>query len=250
MAWLNNLRPSDILCSFVDTDEMVIQSGTHELLMDEDPVIVKLCQDWITARELDRGTYAADLLTNNTLVDGLFLVLAIAWADKHEAVIHSEGMWSLRVDSSRWDEDLLLALTPTGFCQVLCHSEKTHPMLCDPPTGGTGWNMSPPVIWARIKDVEEALANTNYEQKPDAVPDQLINVLSDFFGMRLHEYRDTLIHWMEDNMLEHPVAVNWWHTHNQDWPYYLTVLQSNLTPDGLELWCACAASGTYLTFIQ
>ena len=110
--------------------------------------------------------------------------------------------------------------------------------------------MSPPVIHIWIQDMEEALANTNYEPKPDAAPDQLINVLSDFFGMTPHEYRETLIHWMEDNMLEHPVVVNWWHASNQDWPYYLTVLQSNLMPDGLELWCACAASGTHLMFIQ
>ncbi len=88
-----------ILCSFVDT-EAVVWNGAHELLTDEDPVIVRLCQDWITARELDRGTYAADLLTNGTLVDGLFLALAIAWVDKHVAVIHSEGMWSSCVDSS------------------------------------------------------------------------------------------------------------------------------------------------------
>ena len=154
------------------------------------------------------------------------------------------------MDTSRCDEDLLLALTPTGFCLVLCNPEKTHPMLCDPLTSSMGWNMSPPVICAQIWDIEEALANTNYEPKLDAAPDQLINLLSDFFGMRPHEYRDTLIHWMEDNMLEHPVVVNWWHAHNQDWPYYLTVLQSNLMLDGLELWCACAASGTHLTFIQ
>ncbi len=51
-------------------------------------------------------------------------------------------------------------------------------------------------------------------------------------------------------MLEHPVAEQWWHSKGQDWPYYLTVLQSNLTLDGLELWCACAASKTHLTFIQ
>ncbi len=51
-------------------------------------------------------------------------------------------------------------------------------------------------------------------------------------------------------MLEHPVAVNWWCARNQDWPYYLTVFQSNLTPDGLELWCVCVALGTHLMFIQ
>ncbi len=61
--------------------------------------------------------------------------------------------------------------------------------------------MSPPVIRAHIQDIEEALTNTNYKLKPDAAPDQLINVLSDFFSMRPHEYRETLIHWMEDNML-------------------------------------------------
>ncbi len=82
----------NILCSFVDMDEVVVRNGAHELLTDEDPVIARLCQDWITARKLDRGAYAADLLTNGTPVDGLFLVLAIAWADKHMAVIHSEGM--------------------------------------------------------------------------------------------------------------------------------------------------------------
>ncbi len=60
-----------------------------------------MCQDWIIARKLDRGAYAADLLINGTLVDGLFLVLAIAWAEKHVAVIHSKGMWSSCVDSSR-----------------------------------------------------------------------------------------------------------------------------------------------------
>ncbi len=188
---------------------MVVQNGAHELLTDEDPVIMKLCHDWITARQLDRGAYAADLLTNGTPVDGLFLVLAIAWADIHTAVIHSEGMWSSHVDSSRWDADLLLAFTPTGFCQIQCYLEKSHPTLCALPVSGAGWNMSPLVIHAQIKDVEEVLANTNYEQKPDASPDQLINVLSDFFGIRLQEYRDTLIHWMEDNMLEHLVAVNW-----------------------------------------
>ena len=125
------------------------------------------------------------------------------------AVIHSAGMWSLRMDSSRYNKDLLLALTPTGFCQVLCNPEKTYPVLCDLLTSGTGWNMSLPEICAWIKDIEEALANTNYEPKPDAEPDQLINMLDDFFGMQPHEYRDTLIHWMEDNMLEHPVVVNW-----------------------------------------
>ena len=51
-------------------------------------------------------------------------------------------------------------------------------------------------------------------------------------------------------MLEHPMAEQWWCSKGQDWPYYLTVLQSNLTLDGLELWCTCAASRTHMTFIQ
>ncbi len=193
----------------IDEKALVVRAGAHELLTDDDPGIARMCQDWIIARKLNRGAYAADLLTNGTPVDSLFLVLAIAWAEKHMAMIHFEGMWSSHVDSSRCDQDLLLAFSPTGFCQVLRNPEKTHPVLCDPPTSGTGWNMSPPVICAQIQDIEEALAITNYKPKPDAAPDQLINVLSDFFGMRPHEYRETLIYWMEDNMLEHPVVVNW-----------------------------------------
>ena len=80
---------------------------------------------------------------------------------------------------------MLLAFTPTGFCQIQCYPEKSHPTLYAPLVSGVGWNMSLLVICAWIKDVEEALANTNYELKPDALPDQLINVLSDFFGMKL-----------------------------------------------------------------
>ncbi len=113
-----------------------------------------------------------------------------------------------------------------------------------------GWNMSPVVIWVKIADIDEALQNTRYELKPDSHPELLINILSELFGMQLREYHEKLISWMEDHMLEHPIAEQWWHSKGQDWPYYLTVLQSNITPDGLELWCACVASRTHLTFIQ
>ncbi len=84
----------------MDTD-MVVQNGAHELLTDKDPVIMRLCHDWLTTMWLDRGAYVADLLTNGTPVDGLFLMLAIAWADMHAVVIHSKGMWSSYVDSLR-----------------------------------------------------------------------------------------------------------------------------------------------------
>ena len=33
----------NILCSFVDTDEVVVRNGAHEILTDDDPVIAKLC---------------------------------------------------------------------------------------------------------------------------------------------------------------------------------------------------------------
>ncbi len=46
------------------------------------------------------------------------------------------------------------------------------------------------------------------------------------------------------------MAQKWWAAWNQDWPYYLTVLQSNYAPDGLELWCACVMTDTHITLVQ
>ena len=61
----------NILCSFVDTDEAVVQAGAHELLTDDDLVIARMCQDWIIARKLDRGRSLDKWHSSGWLVPGV-----------------------------------------------------------------------------------------------------------------------------------------------------------------------------------
>lgn len=66
-------------------------------------------------RKLDRATYAMSLVTMDTPVDGLFLVLSAAWANVHLGILHEDGLWSIHVDGSRSPAEFLVALTEAGF---------------------------------------------------------------------------------------------------------------------------------------
>ena len=55
---------------------------------------------------------------------------------------------------------------------------------------------------------------------------------------------------METNLVGLEMAQEWWSARGQDWKYYKTVLQLEITPDGLEVWAACVASGTHINLIQ
>ncbi len=108
----------------------------------------------------------------------------------------------------------------------------------------------PPIIRAKIWDVAEAQRFSGYHPKLNALPCDLLNVLSGLFGLPLNIYRQTIVTWMEEHLKEDQVAENWWATRGQDWAYYKTVLEAGCIPNGLEVWAACQASGVHLNLIQ
>ena len=60
----------------------------------------KVVSSWLTTRAVSAVDYVVDLLQNSSPVDSLFLLLSLAWANIHAGVLHSEGLWSSRVDGS------------------------------------------------------------------------------------------------------------------------------------------------------
>ena len=134
----------------------------------------------------------------------------LAWANIHVGVLHSEGLWSSWVDGSQSVADLLLARTKDGFCRVSCGIVPRKVELQPVPEDYEGWNMLPPILQVPVADLDSFLLTTKYELKADSTPQSLINVLSDLMNMSLRDYQEAIIHWMEDNMLENPVAEDWW----------------------------------------
>ena len=83
-----------VLSNFLEMEEAMIHEGAHQMLTDEDAQIQEVVSSWLSERAMAAVTYAVDLLQNSTPVDGLFLSLALAWANIHMGVLHSEGLWS------------------------------------------------------------------------------------------------------------------------------------------------------------
>ncbi len=98
------LQPAKLLISvlsdFLETEEAMIHEGTHEIFIDKDAQIQEVVSSWLNGRAVSAAYYAVDLLQNATPVDSLFLLLALAWANIHAGVLHSEGLWSSRIDGS------------------------------------------------------------------------------------------------------------------------------------------------------
>ena len=107
-----------------------------------------------------------------------------------------------------------------------------------------------PIIRSVVQDVERLAHEMGYRPKVNTQPGDLLVVLSDFFHLSPDCYHEAIIAWMETNLVDLEIAQEWWAGRGQDWQYYKTVLQSGLRPDGLEVWVACIASGTYMNLIQ
>ncbi len=241
---------ASILADYLETDEGVLCKGVHKMLTDDDATIHGVCSEWFDLHGLTKVQYATSLLQIDTPSDGLLLALVAAWANIYVGVLHADGMWSSCPDGSRSSSDLLVALTAIGFWRLNCARVKKKVDLFDVPSEVDGWNMMPLVIGAPVKHLDSFLLTMQYEPKMDAQPQSLINVVSDLMKVSPREYRERIMHWMEDNMLENLVVEQWWKDRNQDWLYYFMVLQSNCRLDGLEFWSACVATHTHVTLVQ
>ncbi len=132
-----------VLSNFLKTEEAVICEGTYQMFTDKDTQIQEVVSSWLSGRVISAVSYAVDLLQNSTPVDSLFLSLALAWANIHTGVLHSEGLWLSQVDGSRSVADLLLARTKDGFCRVSCGIVPRKVELQTVPEDHKGWNMLP-----------------------------------------------------------------------------------------------------------
>ena len=81
-----------VLSDFLEMEEAVLCEGTYEMFTNEDVQIQDVVSSWLNVRAVSAADYAVDLLQNLTPVDGLFLSLALAWANIHMGVLHSEGL--------------------------------------------------------------------------------------------------------------------------------------------------------------
>ena len=97
----------------------------------------------------------------------------------------------------------------SGFQRLNCVGVSKKVELFDVPSEADGWNMIPLVISAPMESLDSFLPTTGYEPKMDAQPQSLINVVSDLMEVSPREYRDRIMHWMEDNMLENLVSEQW-----------------------------------------
>ncbi len=113
-----------------------MRAGAHKMLTDDDPEITLICHRWLSDHATSKEHYATSLLQVNMPMDGLFLALAVAWANSHAGVLHADGFWTMHVDGSRVHSDLLLALTDCGFHCIICGTPSTKVELFAPPDEG------------------------------------------------------------------------------------------------------------------
>ncbi len=197
----------------------------------------------------DPSEYAANVLLSRTPIDGLFVALAVAWKKTHVAVAHSRGVWSLRLTRTLCLGGLLLLVTDTGLWReeaIFRYENVSFPTIAE----RVRWTTSPPIIRSVVQDAERLAYEMGYRPKVNTQPGDLLVVLSNFFYLSPDCYHKAIIDCMEANLADLEIAQEWWAAQGQDWNYYKTVLESGLRPDGLEVWVACIASGTYMNLIQ
>ena len=108
----------------------------------------------------------------------------------------------------------------------------------------------PPILCVHVRDLQEIQWVSGYKPKMNAVPQDALTILSEWFNLSIPAYCHMIIAWMEENIQNHLTAKDWWSIRGQDWAYYKMVLNANCTPDGLEFWSASRASGFHFNLVQ
>lgn len=187
-----------------------LQDNVIEQLSMPDEWIVSTCNHWLYQTNCPLPIYIEEV-HNNSLLDGLYVLMAAKSCGIHIAIVHSFGVWSSRESSLTELSDLLIIASnsrlrqamPTHACQLLT---------CDT----SEWNINPPVIRSKIKDVQEAQHTFKYCPKMNTPPCELLTILSNLFNLPPNIYRQTITAWMEEHLVHYPMALSWWSTRGQD----------------------------------
>ncbi len=133
------------LCTFLSVTEIELCEGVHSQLVRHMQALTKVCEQWFQRTNQDPTECAANVLLSGKPIDGLFVVLAVAWKKTHVAVVHSGGVWSLRLTRSSCLGDLLLLVMDTGLqrAEAIFRYEKVSLLTI---AERVGWSTSPPTI--------------------------------------------------------------------------------------------------------
>ncbi len=157
--------------------------------------------------------YIEEVCSNN-LLDGLYVLMVAKFHSAHIAIAHSFGVWSLRESSLTESGDLLIIASDSRLRQAMpicAYQQLTYDT--------SEWNMNPPMIRSKVKDIQEAQHAFKYCLKLNTPPCELLTILSDLFNMLPNIYRQIITAWMEEHLVHHPTALSWWSTRGQDWQY-------------------------------
>ncbi len=134
LDWLQRDYPSvmlgpretmmQILSCCWNTEEVMIQDRVINRLYILDEWTVMVRNEWLFHLNLTLPDYVLHV-RNDSLTDGLVILLAASFFDTHLAIVHGSGIWSSRSGGVSQPGDLLIVASDSGLCQAVLREHRS-----------------------------------------------------------------------------------------------------------------------------
>ena len=146
-------------------------------------------------------------------------------------------------------EDVSLVFTENGFHRLMLikQSWEDEPFPFQLPS--SDWNDVAPSLWVHAVDLDDVRERMGFIPKQDQRPQTLLSLLAELAGRTVQDYQQQLHVWLEINS-DYAPLVMWLQECNIGLPVLLMQLETNTTPEGLEVLVAMNALCFHIMIIQ